>query len=1227
VKQHLRVRVLIGVSLSLVLVAAALTAALGPPSAPNSALGMHKPARHDVDRASGQGAASLVKASVAVAHGKMPLTFIENRGQVDARVAYYIQGADKTLYFTPEGITFVLTGKANRRHASSRENSFLHPVALTSDEPQNDVQPSVLKLDFIGARPGVSPVGRDVTSGVVSYFKGPRNQWKTGLKTFGTVAYPDLWPGIDLVYSGTMHQLKYTFMVKPGADPTQIKLAYRGATAVTVTKGGLLEVSTPAGGFHDEKPYAYQQVDEEERVEVATAYALQVDAVARSHVYGFRVGNYDKSKPLVLDPAVLVYAGYIGGAAADSGSGIAVDNAGNAYIVGSTSSTELTFPEVVGPDLTYNGNLDAFVVKVNSAGTELSYASYIGGINDDKGFGVAVDSAGEAYITGVTNSTEGSFPVIVGPDLTFNGSGDIPTLNRGSVGDTFVAKVNAAGTALVYAGYIGSNGSEDGLGIAVDSLGNAYVIGEVVGNRFLPPNFPVTVGPQLSNHGFGFDAYVAKVNPTGTALVYCGYISSNGHETGTSIAVDNAGNAYVAGRIQNPSAALGLGETFPVTVGPDLTFRGEIAAFVGKVNAAGTGFDYLGYITAIFDVIGEGIAIDNVGNAYVAGWLDDTRNFPATVGPDLSGNGGIDAFVAKVNAQGTGLVYAGFIGGFAHDFALDIAVDSDGSAFVTGQTQSTETTPFECCPAFPVGGGPDLTHNGDYDAFIAKVKADGTALEYAGYIGGVLGDHGNGVALGPAGSVYIVGFTLSSEASFPEITGPDLTYNGGGDAFVAKITENRPPTANGGGPYTVGEGGSVGLAGSGGDPDNDPLTYTWDLDNNSTFETPGQNPNFSAAGRDGPSSQTIVLRVCDDKNACATSSATVNITNVPPTANPDVASTNEDTAVTVNVLANDTDVPGDPLTVTSVSSPSVNGGTVVNNGNGTVTYTPPANFGGTDSFTYTISDGDGGTAGANVTITVNAVNDAPVNTVPGPQGTARNLPLLFSQAGGNPISIADIDAGTAAVRVTLTASNGTITLNPTTGLTFTVGDGTADPTMTFTGTIANITTALNGMRFNPPNGFSGAASLTITTNDQGASGSGGALSDTDTVSITVGPAASADLAITMTDAPDPVLVGNNLTYSIVVRNNGPFQATTVTMGDILPGGVTLVSATPSQGSCSGMSLVRCDFGALNSGSTATVTIVVRPTQRGTITNRVGVGANQSDPNTANNTAVVQTRVN
>jgi len=278
------------------------------------------------------------------AFGNLPVYFIENQGQIDSEeVAYYVKGADKTLYFTSEGITFALTRDSG-----------------------DEMERWTVKLSFLGANE-TKPVGVDKQQAVFSYFKGEPEDWKTGLPTYGKLVYENLWPGIDLVYSGTANQLKYEFVVAPGADPDTIRLEYAGAEDVAITEGGALRVTTPVGGFVDDVPLAYQIVEGEEK-EVSMHYALSERAVDDAYCFGFDIGNYDPSEPLFLDPTMLVYCGYIGGTKDESGRGIAVDDQGNAYVTGETKSYSSTFPVKVGPDLGFNGgygDIDAFVAKVS----------------------------------------------------------------------------------------------------------------------------------------------------------------------------------------------------------------------------------------------------------------------------------------------------------------------------------------------------------------------------------------------------------------------------------------------------------------------------------------------------------------------------------------------------------------------------------------------------------------------------------------------------------------------------------------------------------------------------------------------------------------------------------------------------------------------------------------------------------------------------------------------
>jgi hypothetical protein len=698
--------------------------------------------------------------------GKLPLYFIENSGQKDSRVAYYVQGRDTTLYLTSQGLTFVFRESTSpSQDVRVNKVSYSPGRGVAKGEETRSVGRWVVKLDFVGANPEVKPEGREPTPAVISYFKGPRGKWRTGLKTYGSVIYRDLWPGIDLIYTGTVNRLKYSFLVKPGADPENIRLAYRGVSSLSVTDAGQLDVETPVRGLQDDPPVAYQEVDER-AVEVRTAYALKTDTGDGACVYGFKVGDYDRNKLLVLDPAVLVYCGYIGGDGWDEGYGIAVDGGGNAYVTGRSESSQATFPVTVGPDVTFNGgNLDAFVAKVNASGT-LVYCGYIGGSGDDLGYRIAVDGSGNAYVSGYTSSDQTTFPVTVGPDVTFNGGNY----------DAFVAKVNASGT-LVYCGYIGGSGDDLGYGIAVDGSGHAYVSGVTYSSE---TTFPVTVGPDLTYNGSG-DAFVAKVNRAGTALLYCGYIGGSGSDRGYGMAVDDDENAYVTGYTYATEA------TFPVTVGPDLTYNGSDDAFVAKVNSSGTALLYCGYIGGSGSDVGYDIAVDGGGNAYVTGYTESSQaTFPVTVGPDLTFSGSDDAFVAKVNSSGTALLYCGYIGGSSIAGGYGIAVDGSGHAYVSGVTYSSETT-------FPVTVGPDLTYNGSGDAFVAKVNRAGTALLYCGYLGGSGDDSGLGIAVDGSGNAYVSGYTSSDQTTFPVTVGPDVTFNGGNhDAFVAKVVMQTP---------------------------------------------------------------------------------------------------------------------------------------------------------------------------------------------------------------------------------------------------------------------------------------------------------------------------------------------------------------------------------------------------------------------------------------------------
>ena len=709
-----------------------------------------------------RGEALTSRGGINTEYGRFPLLFMKNMGQSSSQVDFTVHGKDKTVHFTPEGVAFSLAVAPNNKKISSPGGG------------------RVLKLDFIDAAK-VHPRGEHKADTLFSYFRGPAEEHISGAPTYGRLVYSSLWPGVDLMYDGDSNRLKYQFVVHPGASPDDIRLAWRGAECLSIDDDGGLEIRSPSVALRDDRPVAWQEADGS-HVPVDVAYCL--GAPEKPLEYGFSVGAYDPSKPLTIDPAMLVYCGFIGGKMDDVAFAIAVDDDGCAYVTGKTNSTkDDLFPVTTGPCEDYNktyGNYysDVFVAKVKADGTGLEYCGYIGGELDDVGMGIAVDDNGCAYVAGYTqsNNTTHGFPATTR-------FGEIHPW-QSYISDTFVAKVSADGTRLEYCGYIGGTGEDQANAIAVDASHCAYVTGC---SKTIDGSFPVSGDLGTENQGNN-DVFVAKVNASGTALEYCGFIGGSGDDSARGIAVDTGSCAYVAGNTYSSD--------FPFKNGPSTTYGSGSNAFIAKISEDGSELVYCGYIGGKGGDYGRAVSVDPWGCAYITGQTSSTAvNFPAIVGPCLQNKGLSDAFIAKVNADGTKLEYCGFIGGSNYDFASGIAVEDDGSAYITGYTSSNN---------MPVVGDPDTSYGGGkYDAFVAKVSPDGTALEFCRYLGGSKADCAYGIAVSKSGYAYVAGLTKSLD--FPVHTGPCLEFRGKedeggdpdkdkGDAFVAKIGKPLPPT-------------------------------------------------------------------------------------------------------------------------------------------------------------------------------------------------------------------------------------------------------------------------------------------------------------------------------------------------------------------------------------------------------------------------------------------------
>jgi hypothetical protein len=673
-------------------------------------------------------ASEIARRHARDAYASLPLSFIPNRGQTDESVRYYAQGSGYAFYFTDKKAVLSL---------------------------QKQARGEALHLRFLGgsAHATLEPGRR--SHGKVNYLKGDGpKRWQTGLPTYGQLAYRGLWPGVDMSFRGAGGRLKYEFHLKPGASAERIRLAYAGAEALSVTRTGSLLIHTPLGTLRDSTPRAWQRIGGR-RVPVQSRYSLNKSA-GRAPAYGFEVGAYDRSYPLVIDPG-LAYSTFLGGTGTDLGNGIAVDASGSAYVTG--RSTSALFPTTAGAfDTTHNGGDDGFVTKLEPDGAALAYSTFVGGTGTDEGTGIALDGAGSAYITGDTTSSD--FPTTAGAfDTSFNGD------------DAFVTKLDPSGAALAYSSFLGGTGNDYGDGIAVDAGGSAYVTGYTISG-----NFPTTTGAfDTTNAGF-FDAFVTKLDATGSTLSYSTFLGGSDTDIGNGIAIDGAGSAYVAGSTRSSA--------FPTTAGAfDTSHNGIDDAFVTKLDASGSALAYSTFLGGTDTDGGGAIALDGAGSAYVTGYTASTT-FPTTSGAfDTSYNSDGDAFVTKLNASGSTLAYSTYLGGTGtggtgYDSGSGIAVDGAGSAYVTGRTDSA---------FFPTTAGAfDTIYNGVGDTFVTKLDMTGPTLSYATFLGATGTDVGDGIAIDSAGSAYVTGYTTSS--GFPTSAGAfDTTSNGGYDAFVAKL--------------------------------------------------------------------------------------------------------------------------------------------------------------------------------------------------------------------------------------------------------------------------------------------------------------------------------------------------------------------------------------------------------------------------------------------------------
>ncbi len=687
------------------------------------------------------------RARVEEAYVKLPLSFEENRGQVDAEVKYLARGAGYTLFLTQTEAVLSLRGAEGEARNQKGGLHRRREPRLATRSPRSDV----LRMKLKGANRSPAVTAENRTGVRANYFKGndPKN-WHTGVARFERVRYADVYPGIDVIYYGQEQQLEYDFEVAAGADAGRIVLEFAGVGRVRVErKTGELVLKTAGGEVRQRRPVAYQEVGGERR-EVASRYVLK----GRNRV-GIEVGEYDRAKRLVIDP-VITYSTYLGGTSNDFGYAIAADASGNAYVAGFTQSPDFpTFHQYQkNRDAPYYA--DAFVLKINtnaSGKDALLYSTYLGGTASccTIGTGVAVDSSGIIYVTGVTAAPD--FPLL-NPYQTYRGGVQF--------GDAFLVKLdpNLSGAdSLLHSTYLGGTDDDYAAGVAVDSAGHAYVAGYTAST-----DFPIINPYRVKRRGQ--DAFVTRIdtNASGAAqLVYSTFLGGSRDDYATGIAADSAGHAYVAGYTASTD--------FPMFHAYKRDFHTtwdyQRAAFVTKLDTNLSGAASLLYSTYLvgsddgftYGALAWAIAADSAGNAYVTGQTS-SRDFPTLNQYQTQCYDGSDAFVTKLDTNLSGaasLRYSTYLcgsGGF--DDGYGIAVDSSGNVYVTGWTVASDF--------------PELNPSQKYvtetnsDIFVAKLNPNlsgRASLIYSTLLIGNNEEKGLAIATDSLGNAYVTGETRS----------------------------------------------------------------------------------------------------------------------------------------------------------------------------------------------------------------------------------------------------------------------------------------------------------------------------------------------------------------------------------------------------------------------------------------------------------------------------------
>jgi hypothetical protein len=592
---------------------------------------------------------------------------------------------------------------------------------------------------FDGATAAPSPVAGHDTGARRHYLVGSPDTWRTDEPLYSRIEYRDVYPGIDVAFYGTDRRLEYDFIVHPGADPSAIRLRIEAPAEAMLDEQGHVRVRTGGAALQLLRPITFQPRGTS-RTPVASRYRL--DQTEAGSIVSIDVAPYDHGETLVIDP-VLGYAMPLGGAGFDDGHAVAVDQAGNVYVAGTTLSSN--FPTAAPGSQAGGGRGDVFVAKLASAGGGLLWSTVIGGSGLDEVRGLAVDDTGAVYLAGLTTSPD--FPTV----------GAAQGAPGGSL-DGFVAKLAPTGGALVFATYLGGAENDEINGLALDASRSTYVVGTTYSS-----NLPVLAPRQPALAG-GTDAFVAKLGPSG-ALAFSTYHGGSRSDDGRAIAVDGTGAAVVAGSTQSTN--------FPLAAQTQGANRGGLDAFVSRFTPTGGGLAYSTYLGGS-DLDGaDAVRVDGAGRLFVAG-TTRSADFPVLNGPDAQHSGDVDAFLVAI-APTPAVIASTYVGGSRSDRARGLGLDAQGRVFVAGQTASVD---------LPAPGGLQPALGGSRDGFIAMFGLIGSSLVngWTTYHGGGSDEDIQGIAVDRAGRLALVG-TVEYATAQP---------GGASDVFVVRMSNGDP---------------------------------------------------------------------------------------------------------------------------------------------------------------------------------------------------------------------------------------------------------------------------------------------------------------------------------------------------------------------------------------------------------------------------------------------------